>query len=106
MPSLNHIHTYVRIKKNYKTLGETRWKCDDPDCTSVVPYELVQGKRSKCSSCGAEIILGKEEVKRARPKCFMCSNTKDAIRKQKAAALMERLTADDSKPEKEGEIEI
>lgn len=59
----NHVHTYERIR------GQTRYKCADPDCSTIQPRSYLQGKRSKCWACGGEFILSADSLRRARPHC-------------------------------------
>ena len=84
MPSLNHIHTFVKY-------GKKSYRCFDPECTSIYSKDMLHGKASKCTDCGSEFILTHEDLKRARPKCLKCSNTKEARTFQAAARLFEGL---------------
>jgi hypothetical protein len=70
MAGLKHIHSYVRCpnRKNF-------YKCDDPYCTHFVPRDLILGKACHCA-CGAEFVLTREDLRRARPRCPNCSDTK------------------------------
>lgn len=79
MPVVNHVHTYVKYKGR-----PGFYRCDAPDCTHFIDKESILGKYSLCTECGSQMILTKDDLRRARPKCFNCSNTKEAIRKRKA----------------------
>ena len=71
MPSLNHVHKYVRY---HKLCGKTLrvFRCDD-DCTHYAPAELVIGKRSRCTRCEGLFTLDAEAARRARPRCPKCT---------------------------------
>lgn len=71
MPALKHVHTYVRLKSRPNT-----FKCDDPYCTHFERREMVLGKASLCNDCGKEFILDREALRRVKPRCLECSDTK------------------------------
>jgi hypothetical protein len=72
--SLNHVHTYVR---NRKIFGEQYFQCAHPDCYDLKAKKDLIGKRSMCAICGqTEIFLTADDLKRARPRCANCSNSK------------------------------
>lgn len=73
MPALNHVHTYRRLDKLKGTFN-----CADKYCTRLVHKSHLSGKASLCNNCGREFVLTKEDLKRAKPMCFNCSNTKEA----------------------------
>lgn len=74
---LDHVHTFVRWKKLF---NEWHFRCADPDCMKVSPQSLLVGKRSICAICRKEeMILSNDDLRRAKPRCAMCSNTKEAI---------------------------
>jgi hypothetical protein len=89
MPVINHIHTYVK----YKT-RPGYFMCSAPDCTHFLDKERVNGKLSLCTECGSQFILSREDLKRVRPKCLNCSNTKKARSYQKAQQLTQYLGTD------------
>lgn len=76
MASIDHTHIYVY----YKIIGdEEHYKCDDPHCTHFAPVSLIVDKASICSLCRQrELILTKETLRRVRPRCIECSETKEA----------------------------
>lgn len=89
MPSLNHVHIYVRAgaRKKNKT-----FMCSDPHCTHKEKKEYLVGKASRCPNCLAEFVLTNEDLKRRRPLCLACRNTKEAqIFKEKRSTLSEIL---------------
>ena len=74
MPSLNHIHQYVRYsKRGAKTLKARVFRCDDPGCTHSAPAELVIGKFSRCTLCGGQFVLDAEAARLTRPRCPNCT---------------------------------
>ena len=85
MPSLNHIHTYVRIK------GTQTYQCGDPKCTHSSHRKFLKGKSSVCPQCGTVFLLTWELLRRAIPLCLNCSSTKEAKQHQKLKSLMESL---------------
>lgn len=83
MPKLpfTHIHTYIRWKRTEK---EIWYKCTHPDCNHYAALSFLIGKRAICGICNEnEIILTKEDLRRAVPRCQGCSNTKVAIRRRR-----------------------
>lgn len=80
MASLNHIHLYERWKK-IKDTGTVIYRCTHPLCTHTAEKSFILGKACKCV-CGNEFVLTMEDLRRFRPRCFDCSNTK-ASREQK-----------------------
>lgn len=83
---MKHTHTFVKheTRKGY-------YRCNDPHCTSFFERSFIVGKASKCLDCGSEFILSREDLKRARPKCLKCSNTKEAKTFRAAAALFQKV---------------
>lgn len=82
MASLNHIHTYIR-----KSSNKNMYRCNSPDCTHFTDKESILGKLSLCTSCGDTIILSREDLRRAKPKCLACSDTKKGKAFRKAQEL-------------------
>jgi hypothetical protein len=86
MPAIKHVHTYIRYK------ARPNWyRCAAPNCTHHIDKEVLLGKLSLCNSCGAEMILSREDLRRAKPKCLNCSDTKKAKLHQKAQELTKYL---------------
>lgn len=71
-----HIHTYVQFKarKGYFRCAAT----DCPKDNHHLEREAVIGKRSRCPDCGTVFVLDNQDVKRVRPLCLNCSDTKKA----------------------------
>jgi hypothetical protein len=86
MPIVNHIHTFIRYKAK-----QGYYRCNSPDCTYSVPKGDILGKLSRCTQCGEQIILTKEDLRRASPRCLECSNTKKAIAHRKARTALNML---------------
>lgn len=84
MPTLNHIHQFKRLRKGL-------YKCDDPYCTFTAEVKLIRDKASKCNACGKEMILTREILRLAIPKCDDCRDTKDTRMKKAAKELLENL---------------
>lgn len=89
MSSINHIHTYAKVKKS----GGRYVRCLDPYCTHYCLMELVIGKVSKCTKCGEEIILGKKDFRgKMNPLCITnCANTKEALEFRKKRDTLDSL---------------
>ena len=86
---LDHVHIFVRWRKAF---GEWQYKCADPDCYEVKPLSLILGKRSRCAVCRqTEMILTREDLRRAKPRCKDCSNTKQAIWNRKIQADLTKI---------------
>lgn len=96
MPTLKHVHSYVRFKKKF-------YKCNDAKCTHFALKELVLGKESACPACGHVFILTREALKRATPKCKNCANTKAARHYRTAKNLMDIAIFEEEKKEDEKE---
>lgn len=76
MSAIKHTHIYVFFETRK---GMDYYKCDDPHCTHVAPRNLIVGKASVCSACrNSELILTWAILRRRRPKCLECANTKEA----------------------------
>lgn len=84
MPSLNHIHTYVRFTKDV-------YRCSDKHCYHTAKKSILVGKATLCTECGQEFVLTREDLRRARPRCLACSKTKKALEVQNATGLMYNL---------------
>lgn len=92
---LQHVHTWVRWKKNF---GAWQFKCADPDCDAVKDLSYLVGKRTKCSICfSTEFILTKVDLKRVRPRCLDCSETKDAIEHRRNKKIVEMIFEEQAK---------
>ena len=70
MPALKHFHIYQRWgKKGY-------YRCTHSECSHYLHVSLLDGKKSTCPLCHKEMILTKDMLRRAVPRCIYCSNTK------------------------------
>jgi len=87
MPSINHIHTYIRMNEK-----KGSFKCAHPLCSHNQIRALVVGKASLCNKCG-EVIpkLTSEMLKRSRPCCINCMETKEALEYQRKKKILEEL---------------
>lgn len=68
-----HIHTYGRIKKR-----PDYYQCMDSTCHHYIHKMYLIGKASLCTACGKEFNLTGDDLRRSRPKCLDCANTKQA----------------------------
>lgn len=94
MPAVNHTHSYVKMRGR-RDYPNTLWfKCNDPKCTHYAPYKLVLGKASLCFGCGEEFVLTAADLRRSKPKCLKCSDTKQARIHKTAAAIVNDLFGD------------
>lgn len=84
MPSMNHVHTYVRFTKDV-------FRCSDKHCYHTANKTILVGKASICNECGEEFVLSRQDLRRARPRCLKCSKTKKALIQQSAAGLIDNL---------------
>lgn len=89
MPAIAHIHTYVKYKNR-----PGYFRCEAPNCTHIIDKELLEGKLNLCSFCGAQTILTREDLRRVRPRCLNCSETKKAKLHKKAQELTKHLGTD------------
>lgn len=82
MPGLKHTHTYVQYKKlpGY-------WRCAAKGCTHYIDKERMLGRLTRCNSCGAEFELSEEDLRRVKPKCIDCANTKEAKMQRKVREI-------------------
>ena len=89
MPSLDHTHTYIRWKTT--KLGVTYYRCNHANCTHFIDKDLIVGKTTLCSNCGDQFILSHEDLRRAKPRCLSCSNTKEAKTIRMARSIMDSI---------------
>lgn len=91
MPALTHTHSYVKSHKQ-KSDGQQVWKCEDPKCTHLSLHHLVRGKLTLCPACREqEFVLEGRALKRTRPLCINCRNTKEAKEFRESKSLIEAL---------------
>lgn len=86
MPSIDHVHTYIRYKKR-----PGYYRCAAPNCTHLQEKEFLLGKNSLCSACGSCFVLTYEDLRKAKPRCLNCANTKEARRYREIQKLTEGL---------------
>ena len=75
--TLKHTHQYIRVR----TTRDGKFylfRCAHEKCTHREEKKFLEGRLSLCNKCGAEFKLTNEDLKRARPVCTNCSNTKEA----------------------------
>lgn len=85
MPSINHVHTIVKLKPNWR-------KCADPHCTYREKDEMVKGKASMCYFCKVnEVILDREQMRRSFARCKDCSMSPEAVKKRKIKEVLQGL---------------
>jgi len=76
MSEETHIHTYEFAYKNKD--GTEMWRCADPTCPpKKYRADLVRDKLSKCPSCEHSYVLDRESMRRRRPKCPRCRDTRE-----------------------------
>jgi hypothetical protein len=91
MPTLQHTHSYI-FWKVQGTSPEPWYKCADAHCTHTAPRSLILDKASICPKCfNRELILDRDALKRKRPLCIECRNTREAQMHRKAKSLLEDL---------------
>lgn len=97
MPSLKvdpktgepHIHSYES-----RTGGKT-YMCTHPQCNHYLLRRDVRGKLSLCPQCMKNtLILDSAALKRYRPLCVMCRDTKEAKEVKRLAAQLKELGID------------
>lgn len=83
-----HIHSYIRMNKKFM-------KCDHPQCHHYLRTELLKNKESLCPVCHEEtLILTREALRRAKPRCIKCSETKIAKTIRERARILKGLGFD------------
>lgn len=79
MPSLDHTHIYVA-----RSPKKDSFRCDHPDCSHLMlnKSDLI-GKRTVCAVCRENsFLLTVEDLRRKRPRCINCKETKEARKKR------------------------
>ena len=94
MPTLTHVHTYIKYKPN-KWNKHDLYRCDDPHCTHFDEKSAILGKATLCNQCGVEFILTRESLRRIKPRCLKCSNTKEARTARAVSALIDSLSVEE-----------
>lgn len=71
--SINHIHRYKRKDlSSDKTKPYVVFACTKPVCTHYIRVDIAEGKMCECNVCGEPMILDKETITRAKPRCQNC----------------------------------
>ena len=96
MPVIDHTHTYARCSWNPKM-----FRCLDKYCTHEIAKFRIIGKASLCCKCGKEITLTAEHLRRAKPACLACSNTRESRQINAVASEIASLFAVNTPPEEE-----
>lgn len=97
MAVLKHTHSFIRHsdkdRKPYKdSSGDTIYKCGDPNCMFKVKRVDIIGKATMCPKCRCnEFTLTPEDLRRARPLCMDCRNTKEARQQQIVRAMVNNM---------------
>lgn len=81
-----HKHTWVKHKQR-----EGYFRCTGATCYSIQPRDILIGKENACPFCGKTFLLSREDLRRAKPRCQDCSQTKEAKTYQKAQEVMRNL---------------
>ena len=77
--ALKHTHIFEKIKIN----GQIFYRCSHGECWFRAPKSEMLGKKTLCVICQKnEFTLSREDLKRAKPRCLDCSNTKEAREKK------------------------
>ena len=102
---INHTHTYIRYGP--RRGGNPKYRCADPRCYHTIDRHALIGKESLCNLCGRTFILTHTDLQRAKPRCKMCSETKEAIEYQRVLETASELLAPVNymKDLEEGEVE-
>lgn len=89
MSVIKHTHIYVFLEK---LKGVEYYKCDDPHCTHFEKRSKIINKASMCTECRKrEIILDWKTLRRRRPKCLHCSNTKEGKAFRSTQEIMSKI---------------
>lgn len=87
MPS--HTHSYIRYRTTKS--GRIEYKCADPICPHIAERNFLVGKLSLCPACASEFILTRDSLRRARPLCMNCSNSKESQQYRKTKSVVDNL---------------
>ena len=76
-----HIHQFKRVNltRNPKKIPYIVYKCQQPDCSTYYPAELVVGKSCECPRCGETFIMEKEHTELENPRCNACRRNNESI---------------------------
>ena len=91
MPSLKHIHSYIKFRVQ-KSDGQQLWKCADPRCTHFDTQTKITGKLTLCPGChDVTFVLDGDMMRRTRPLCINCRDTKEAKAYREHLQLMSNI---------------
>ncbi len=103
---IDHIHPFIF----WKIYGDERvFKCAHPDCTETRVQSFLVGKRGLCSVCGInDIIYTPDDLRRSKPRCSDCSNTKANREKRKLKDTLASMLefSQEKKEEKEPDVQL
>ena len=100
----SHTHSFVFWKNNF---GERTFRCIHPECYKILPVSLLIGKLNECCLCHQiKFTLTKEDLRRVKPRCENCSNTKEAKRKRVIKEFLEATAVPEPAEEVEDLIRI
>lgn len=71
----DHLHIYEKVGNK----DSTQFRCNDPDCSHLSQYALIEGKRAICGRCYNNFILTKKSLKWKVPHCDRCTRGKKGI---------------------------
>ena len=100
-----HIHSFKRhplvstkrlASANPHLIGH--YMCSGKFCFATYHKEMLKGKENQCPSCEKVFLLTAEDLRRARPVCPNCSNSKNAREYRAAKTLIEDLFAKTPEP--------
>ena len=74
MPSLKHVHKYIRVSPKSKTF----YMCAHPECSHREYKVFLRGKVAVCNHCDGEFILDHYALLLSKPICMKCRDTKDS----------------------------
>lgn len=68
--------------------GDPMYICADPGCSSMRPRAEINGKNCKCILCGDTYIMNYDQLRRVKPVCDKCSDTKLGRIKREADQIL------------------
>lgn len=81
-----HVHQWVALPKQPRALSKRKFRCAHPECYSMNYAPVLVGKLSICTACSREFVLTIEDLRRNKPVCLYCANTKEGREFRIAAA--------------------
>ena len=74
MPSLRHVHKYM--KAGGKSGKRGIYMCKHAECMHNIHKDLLIGRLSICNVCGSEFVLDQIALKLKHPHCVKCTKGK------------------------------